>query len=238
MKKVILVLAFLMASCSSDSDALIPDQEVAMKDITLNLDVLIASESSPIMQRRSTCDFPELYHHKISNTFNVYFIPTQGGESFTFTDVNEGKSTFSIPEIEYRVVVTNSDKKYRGELPITADVLYLFGESTVDFKMVDTVDVAVTNDYASIMVVSNTAITHVPVFAGVPLSLTGEYYNIYVRSNDGPITGTLGINDYKENYEGTFTPNEVYRFMICPQGSVNIIVDSDILTRIHDQIIG
>lgn len=240
MKKLIFALAVIVASCSSDSVDLIEQQEMAVKEVTLDMSVLLSRETIPFFQRRSTgCSFPEYYKHKVSSSFNVYFIPTTlaTAEPFSFSGVIEGKTTFKIPAIEYRVVVTNSDKKNRAELPIYSDVLYLYGESVIDFSNVDTVDVEVTNDYTSIMVVKNTAITSVPEFAGVDLYDVGEYYNIYYRSNSGSIYGKLGLNNYAENHEGTFLPNQVYRFMLCPEGNVNIIVEEDILTVVNDIVI-
>lgn len=231
MKKLVLVLAIVMAACSSDDTDQIENSNLLVKEVTLNMQILMSSETTPIMQRRSSCAFPELYSHKIETSFNVYLIPTAGGESFEFTGIVEGKNTFEIPLAEYRIVVTNSDKKYREELPVYSDVLYLFGENVVNFKLSDTALVNVTNDYASVMVVNNSAITSIPELDGRVLSDIGSYYNIYTRA----VTGSyLGINNHMEQISQTFTANEVYRFMICPEGSFSLVIDSNILTTVND----
>src|SRR5699024_6368980 len=100
-------------------------------------------------------------------------------------------------------------------------------------------DVTVTNDYASIMVVKNKAITSVPEFAGVELFDFGTYYNIYYRNAEGLglVAGTLQLNDYTLSSEVSVGSNEVHRFMICAEDGLNIILDGNILTQVKETII-
>lgn len=241
MKKLILVLAVVLAACSSDSDALIEEVELGVKNVTLNMDVLMASETRPMMQRRATCDFPALYEHTIPSSFNVYFIPIDGSAAtIEHTDVGIGKTIFEVPARKYKVIVTNhTTQNGRWELPLHSDVLYLYGESEVDFSILENVDVTVTNDYASIMVVKNKAITSVPEFAGVELFDFGTYYNIYYRNAEGLglVAGTLQLNNYTLSSEVSVGSNEVHRFMICAEDGLNIILDSNILTQVKETII-
>ena len=197
----------------------------------------MASETNPIMQRRASCDFPALYVHTIPSTFNVYFIPSDGSATIEYANIGTGKSVFEVPATKYRVVVTNSTAKDRYSLPLYSEVLFLYGENTVDFATAENVDVTVTNGYSSIMVVKNKTITTVPKFAGVALYDFGTYYNIYYRSESGIATGELGLNDYTKKVAVEVKANEVHRFMMCPEDGLNIIVDSNILAAVSNTII-
>lgn len=239
MKKVILIFAVLLAACSSDEDQFSLGEERVVKKVTLNTEVIMASEANPIMQRRSSCSFPALYEHAIPSTFNVYFIPTDGSEMVTYANVGTGRTVFELLDIEYKVVVTNSTATNRWELPQSSDVLLLFGENTVDFATTENVDVTVTNDYASIMVVKNKAISTAPVFGQTPLHDFGTYYNLYYRTGDGTalVTGDLGINNWVHTAPVSVKLNEVTRFMICAEDGLNIILDGNILTGTTDTTI-
>jgi hypothetical protein len=228
-----------MAACSSDGDNFIEDVGPTVKKVTLNTEVIMASETNPIMQRKATCDFPALYEHTVPSTFNVYFIPTDiVSATITYTNVEAGKRVFELPAMKYRVVVTNSEVQHRYQLPQSSDVLLLFGENTVDFTTIENVDVEVTNDYASIMVAKNKAITSAPIFGSITLADFGSYYNIYMRNGEGgAIIGDLGINNWTYRSSVSVMPNEVHRFMICAEDGLNIIVDSNILTAVTSTII-
>ena len=225
-KLLILIVALLLSSCSNDDCV-----TVETKHVTLNTKIVLAEVSYPMFGRKAmaSCEFPELYNHKIPSEFNVYFIGDT--ETYEFTGVKEGKNTFEIPAIKYRIVVTNSDKKFRDELPIYSEILYLFGEDRLDFSKVDTADIIITNDYASVMVVNNSAIKSSPQLDGQNMMLAGEYYNLYTRKEDSTYLNLgSGVNQ-------KFKANEVYRFMICPEGSFNLVIDTDILKKVNDKIV-
>lgn len=234
MKKLltILVSIALLISCSND-DTIIVNQECPTKEISLNTSILLESDKADIFgsKKESSCEFPELYKHDIPNQFNVYFIPTQGGNTIEFNNIEEGRQTFEIPATEYTVVVTNSNKKYRGELPMYSDTLYLFGQNIIDFSKTDEGEVLVTNDYASVMVVNNSSITSKPNLDGQNMVDVGKYYNLYTRKEGNSY---LGINNDSKQVNETFKSNQVYRYMICPEGTFTIIVDNDILVGSND----
>lgn len=227
MKKLTLISLLAIVSCSVENN----DYECPTREITLNTRVVLSSETAPMFGSKSTasCEFPDPYEHPIPSEFNVYFVSDT--ETYEFTGVKEGNNTFELPAVEYRIVVTNSDKKYRGDLPIYSEALYLFGENVIDFSTTDEGSVIVTNDYASVMVVNNAAIKSVPKLDGQNMMLAGEYYNLYTRK-DGVSYLTIG-----DGINRNFSANEVYRFMICPTGRFNIIIDTNVLTTVTDEIL-
>lgn len=234
MKKITILIAVLALSSCSNDDSVIIYNECQTKEISLNLETSLKVEKNPIFSGKSetpSCEFPEKYNHEIPSEFNVYFIPKNGGSTIEFNGIKEGKQTFEIPKTNYRVVVTNSKKQFRGELPIYSELLYLFGESEIDFSNTDNGEVLVTNDYASIMVVDNTAITSAPKLDGQTMADIGNYYNLYTRKKG---SSYLGINNDSKQVTEKFEPNQVYRYMICPEGTFTIIVDEDILEETND----
>lgn len=233
MRKTISLLLVILATISCSKDTInVYQKEYPTKEISLKTSILLESSKADLFggKKASSCEFPDLYKHDIPDEFNVYFIPSSG-ETIEFNNIKEGKHTFEIPATEYTVVVTNSNKKYRGELPIYSDTLYLFGQNVIDFSQTDNGEVLVTNDYSSIMVVNNTAIKSTPQLDGQNMDDLGEYYNLYTRKEGNSY---LGINNDSKQVNETFQPNQVYRYMICPEGTFTIIVDSDILVGSND----
>lgn len=228
---IYLFIALLsLTACENREEIIIKIPET--KTITLDTGVDLSADVGGIFNKTSSeCEFPDEYEHPIPTKFNVYFIPKRGGETLSFSNIEEGRHEFEVIPSEYTVVVTNSDKKYFGDLPMYSNTLYLFGSKDIDFKEEDNASVIVRNNYASIMVVKNESITSVPQFDGMLMEDVGDYYNIYSKKSG---VCYLGINNDTEQVRQRFAANYVHRFMLCPKSGLTIVVQDDIFKYTHD----
>lgn len=221
----LLIVLFTAISCTEKETVVINLNET--KTITLNTGIDLSSKVGDVFNRTpaSTCTFPEEYKHSIPDLFNVTFIPTGAGKTYSFSNIKEGQHTFEVPANKYRVVVTNSKVKYPGELPVYTLNLYLYGENTIDFVTEDTGTVIVNNPYSSVMVVDNISITSPPRLDGQSMERVEGYYNIYVKKTS---KAQLSINNNQKEINRLFEANKVYRYMICPESDLGIIISDDI----------
>lgn len=231
MKKTLLTLIAVvtLTACSEKETIIINNEIVAVQ---LNTKINLSSDVEAIFSKQTLeCEFTKKYDHKLPELFNVYFISMNGGENYEFNNVKEGNKTYKIKRDNYRIVVTNSNKKYLGELPVYSTKLYLFGETTANYLINDNANIEVKNTYASVMVVNNDAITTTPMLDGQKMANVGDYYNLYIRKKG---KSYLGINNDTKQVNKEFKANKVYRYILCQQGSLNIGVDEDILEETED----
>lgn len=232
MKKLLstLIIAVLFTACTEKETIIIQNEII---EVSLNSLVNLDAETGNIFSKKpASCEFPTKYEHNIPTEFNVYFLATNGAKSYEFNNVTEGKKTFKIEKNKYRIVVTNSTKHYRGELDVYSSELYLFGETEVDYTKTTEGYVEVTNDYASVMVVNNDAITSTPVLDGQQMDNVGVYYNLYTRKKG---QSYLGINNDTKQVNQVFKANHVYRYILCNKGDLTIDLQDDILEETHDE---
>lgn len=232
MKKqlTILAIALLSLTACTEKETIIINNEIV--EVQLNTKINLSSDVEAIFSKQTLeCEFPKKYDHKLPELFNVYFISRNGGENYEFNNVKEGDRTYKIKRDNYRIVVTNSNKKYLGELPVYSTKLYLFGETTANYLINDNADIEVKNTYASVMVVNNDALITPPMLDGQKMANVGDYYNLYVRKKS---KSYLGINNDTKQVNKEFKANKVYRYILCQQGSLNIGVDEDIFEETED----
>ena len=230
----LLIIMAITYSCDcDDTDVIVVVPET--KKVSLNSKVNLSSDVSPVFNKKkeesgdARCEFPDYYQHQIPELFNVYFIPKKGGDVLSFENILEGNNEFEITAQEYTVVVTNSDKKYAGELPVYSTDLYLFGSKDIDFSKEDEATITVYNPYASIMVVNNESITSVPKVDGQLMKNVGDYFNIYTTKTSSVY---LGINNDQEQVRRKYEINKVYRFILCPTSDLRIILQESIFDNV------
>lgn len=257
-KKLGLVVLGLVVATSCSDDTYYINMEVSNKEVTLSTQGLISStadtfNSNGYQAYSSTAN----YVHIIPNEFQAYFVSkeTRGqyveGQVVKVIDVVTGNNSFSIPELEYDIYVTNyvqgdETEPYAwytwsnniGQLPTGSDELYLFGTTVIDYKEVDSGEVVLENHYSAVMISDNAFVT------GYPEHYTSnqqyvqantDWYLKYIKSN----TTNTGIPIYINGYSSTiYTLNEpigankIYKYTIDgnvqdnEDGGLTVVVES------------
>lgn len=197
MRKVIfmlvVVLLTLIVGCTKEREIIVvvPDVEVH-----LNMKQHFSVEEGNLFKSAAT---RSTYEHEYPTTYTAYFVANENkgdytaGELVKTITVTKGLQTVVVPELSYKVYVTNYEKEGSWytwpdaveQMPQATNTLYLYGMNTIDYKTVEYGEVEVKNPYSAVMIQNNRipdAPTHYD--SGTSYIPTGDgWWLKYIRNN-------------------------------------------------------
>lgn len=246
--KILLGLSFVMGlfatSCSEDT--IINNYDVTVENVEVTLDAKeLINVSESVFNKTgnvTTYNTAQDYTHVFPTSYKAYFVSKENRGNFTtgqvvkVIDVVSGGNSVIVPKLDYDVYVTNyipttlTDQfqtnawytwsTFQDQLPQTAQTLYLFGKTTVDFKTVTVGNVDLVNYYAGVEIRNNSFVNGTPMsyhtsqnyFVG-----NSDWYVLYIRNNTTntkvPVS-MAGYNGTDYTLNKPIQANKIYKYTI------------------------
>jgi len=249
--KKILVLFLIGVLFSSCSEKNYYDVTVEWAEVSLNAQELVAKAEEGFRTRSEGVE--QEYVHVFPTSYKAYFVSAENkgdyvtGQLITTITVLPGQNTINIPKLKYNIYISNYEKEgswYTWEdavnqLPVSSDILYLYGKNAIDYSSVTTGTVDVKNPYAAVMIKKNDIVTGIPTHydnADSPYVLvTGNWYLKYIRlatTNTKVPVKYAYVQNYTLNEP--ITANKIYKFTLIgvgdTDGNLNVNVETFIET--------
>lgn len=196
MRKVIFMLAVLtlIVGCKEREIIVVVVPNV---EVQLNMKQVFNVEEGDLFKAATT---RSTYEHVYPTTYTAYFVANENkgdysiGQLVKTIEVTKGLQTVVVPELSYKVYVTNYEKEGSWytwtdaleQLPQASNTLYLFGSNEIDYSTKEYGEVEVRNPYAAVMIQGSTRITEAPLHYDSSTSYipTGDgWWLKYIRNN-------------------------------------------------------
>ena len=169
MRKVILMLSVvlltLIVGCTKEREIIVVVPNV---EVHLNMKQVFNVEEGSLFKSATT---RSSYEHEYPSSYKAYFIANENkgdytaGELVKTIDVKKGLQTVVVPELSYKVYVTNFSKPDApnwytypdpvAQMPQGTNTLYLYGMNEIDYNNTKDGEVLVKNPYAAVMIQKN-----------------------------------------------------------------------------------
>lgn len=219
------VLATLFVGCTKERIiVVVPEIEVH-----LNTKHYFNVEEGSLFKAATT---RSTYEHVYPTSYKAYFIANENkgdytaGELVKTIEVTKGLQTVVVPELSYKVYVTNYEKEGNWytwddaleQMPQASDILYLYGMNDIDYSATEYGEVEVKNPYAAVMI-QDYRIPDAPTYYGnntdyIP---TGEgWWLKYIRANttNTGITVEFTNEDKVILINDPIVANKVYKYTL------------------------
>lgn len=230
MRKVIFMLAVvlltLIVGCTKEREviAVVPNVEVH-----LNMKQYFNVEEGSLFRAATT---RSTYEHEYPTTYTAYFVANENkgdyaiGQLVKTIEVTKGLQTVVVPELSYKVFITNYEKEGNWytwtdaveQMPQATNTLYLYGMNEIDYKTAKYGEVEVKNPYAAVMIHDNRipdAPTHYDSNTSY-ISTGDDWWLKYIRNNTTN-TGIVVVftNENKEiTINDPIEANKVYKYTL------------------------
>lgn len=232
MRKVIFMLAVvlltLIVGCTKEREIIVvvPDVEVY-----LNMKQYFSVEEGNLFKSATT---RSTYEHEYPTTYTAYFVANENkgdytaGELVKTITVTKGLQTVVVPELSYKVYVTNFSKPESPnwytwsdaveQMPQATNTLYLYGMNEIDYKTVEYGEVVVKNPYSAVMIHGN-RIPDAPIHYDSNTSYisTGDgWWLKYIRNNTTN-TGVVVVFTHENRTVTINDPieaNKIYKYTL------------------------
>lgn len=163
MRKVTFMLAVvlltLIVSCTKERVIIV----VPEVEVHLNTKQFFNVEEGSLFKAATT---RSTYEHEYPASYKAYFIANENKGDYTAgqlvktIDVTKGLQTVVVPELSYKVYVTNYEKEGSWytftdaveQMPQATNILYLYGMNEIDYNLSEYGEVEVKNPYAAVMI--------------------------------------------------------------------------------------
>lgn len=199
MRKVIFMLAVvlltLIVGCTKEREIIVVVPNV---EVHLNMKQYFNVEEGSLFKAATT---RSTYEHEYPTTYTAYFVANENKGDYTkgqlvkSIEVTKGLQTVVVPELSYKVYVTNFSKPDSPswytwtdaieQMPQATNTLYLYGMNEIDYKTAEYGEVVVKNPYSAVMIQDN-RIPDAPIHYDSNTSYisTGEgWWLKYIRNN-------------------------------------------------------
>lgn len=169
MRKVIfmfaVVLLTLTVSCTKEREVIVVVPNV---EVHLNMKQYFNVEEGSLFRAATT---RSTYVHEYPTTYTAYFVANENRGDYTIgqlvktINVTKGLQTVVVPELSYKIYVTNFSKPGSSnwytwsdaveQMPQATDILYLYGMNEIDYKTMEYGEVEVRNPYSAVMIHGN-----------------------------------------------------------------------------------
>lgn len=167
MRKVIFMLAVvlltLIVGCTKEKEVIVVVPNV---EVHLNMKQYFNVEEGSLFRAATT---RSAYEHEYPTSYKAYFVANENKGDYTIgqlvktIDVKKGTQTVVVPELSYKVYVTNYGKEGNWytwsdaieQMPQATNTLYLYGMNDIDYSAAEYGEVVVKNPYAAVMIHGN-----------------------------------------------------------------------------------
>jgi hypothetical protein len=229
MRKVIFMLAVvlltLIVGCTKERTIVV----VPNVEVHLNMKQYFNVEEGNLFKSATT---RSTYEHEYPTTYTAYFVANENkggytaGELVKTITVTKGLQTVVVPELSYKVYVTNYEKEGSWytwpdaveQMPQATNTLYLYGMNEIDYKTVEYGEVVVKNPYAAVMIHGN-RIPDAPIHydSGTSYIETGDgWWLKYIRNNTTN-TGIVVVFTHENRTVAINDPieaNKIYKYTL------------------------
>lgn len=220
------VLLTLIVGCTKEREVIVVVPNV---EVQLNMKQYFNVEEGSLFKAATT---RSSYEHEYPSSYKAYFIANENkgdysiGQLVKTIEVTKGLQTIVVPELSYKVYVTNYEKEgiwYTWDdaieqLPQASNTLYLFGSNEIDYKTAEYGEVEVRNPYSAVMIQDNRipdAPTHYD--SGTSYIPTGDgWWLKYIRNNTTN-TGIVVVFTHENRTVTINDPieaNKVYKYTL------------------------
>ena len=246
MRKVILMLAVvlltLIVGCTKEREVIVVVPNV---EVHLNMKQYFNVEEGNLFRAATT---RSTYEHEYPTAYTAYFVANENKGDYTAgqvvktISVEKGPQKVVVPELSYKVYVTNYNKPESPnwytwtdaveQMPQATNTLYLYGMNEIDYKTTNVGEVVVENPYAAVMIQGN-RIPDAPIHydSGTSYIPTGDgWWLKYIRNNTTN-TGVVVVFTHENKTVTINDPieaNKIYKYTLLsdvPEDDKNFKVE-------------